>query len=121
MTQYQLHNAVQRCEPDDVKAMIRKGLSLDELDDLGNSPLHWAVLGGYEDIVLILLEAGADPNIISSGGVTPKWSAADFGLTRIEELLTLHGDKINTNEKFDSTSWSVFKSAIGQRLPENEG
>lgn len=82
--------------------------------------LHWAVLGGYEDIVLTLLEAGANPNIMADDGITPKWSAADFGLTEIEELLTAYGGKVATDEKFDKTSWSVFKSALGQELPKME-
>lgn len=120
MSKYILHDAVQRCELADVRLAISKGLNLDELDDFGNSPLHWAVLGGYEDIVMALLESGANPNVISDDGITPKWSAADFGLTRIEQLLTKFGGKITTNDKFDKTSWSVFKSVLGQTLPKEE-
>jgi ankyrin repeat protein len=118
MSNYLLHDAVQRCEPDEVRLRISEGLNLNELDELGNSPLHWAVLGGYEDIVLILLEAGADPNIMSDDGITPKWSAADFGLTAIEQLLTNYGGRISVNEKFDNKSWTVFKTALGQQLPK---
>jgi ankyrin repeat protein len=120
MSKYLLHDAVMRCELTDVRLAISKGLNLDELDDFGNSPLHWAVLGGYEDIVLALLESGANPNVISDDGITPKWSAVDFGLTRIEQLLTKFGGKITTNGKFDKTSWSVFKGALSQTLPKEE-
>jgi ankyrin repeat protein len=120
MSKYLLHNAVQRSELADVRLAISQGSNLDELDDFGNSPLHWAVIGGYEDIVLELLEAGADPNVISSDGITPKWSAADFGLTGIETPLAAYGGKITTDDKFDRISWSMFKDTIGQKLPNIE-
>ena len=33
---------------------------LTSMDDEGNTPLHWAAVGGYVEIVKILLENGAD-------------------------------------------------------------
>ena len=63
---------------------------------------------------------GANPNIFSSDGVTPKWRARDFGLVEIDKLLESHNGKVFTNEDFDRTSFSVFINAIDQPLPENE-
>jgi len=60
----------------------RENLDRDELDDHGNSPLHWAVLGGYTEIVHELLKAGVNPNVYSDDGFTPKWSEIDFGLQK---------------------------------------
>ena len=60
--------------------------------------LHdWAVLRGDLDTVAILLKAGSNPNIISSDGFTPLWSAADFGLDEIFLLLRNYDGKINTD------------------------
>lgn len=117
---YLLHKQVRKCNVTGVKFAIKIGCDLNKLDDHGNTPLHWAVLGGYLNIVKILLEAGANPNTLSNDGITPKWSAADFGLTAIEDLLTRYGGKIATGPGFDEISWSVFKGALGQSLPQEE-
>ncbi|SHN27287.1 ankyrin repeat domain-containing protein [Mucilaginibacter sp. OK098] len=117
---YPIHSNVLKADPEGVLLSIRTGANVDQLDDHGNSPLHWAVLRGDYDIVKILLEAGANPNIISTDGVTPKWSAIDFGLNDIEQLLTSYEGKVLTDHKFDRTSWSVFKDALGQSLPKEE-
>jgi ankyrin repeat protein len=120
MTEYPLHKRILNCDIDGVEALILQGSDLNELDNLGSTPLYWAVLGGYYDIVKLLLKSGANPNTFCSDGTTPKWTAIDFGLTEIEQLLTVYGGKVLTNEKFDKASWSVFKNALGQELPKND-
>lgn len=89
---YPLHEAVLAGELIKVELINYKN-DLDILDDLGHSPLHWAVFGGYLDIVEYLLEKGANPNIIADDGVTPLWRAKDFGLIEIENLLIKYGGK----------------------------
>jgi ankyrin repeat protein len=115
-----LHERVLHSDLDGARSAIISGEDLNELDELGNSPLHWAVLRGDLDMVELLLEEGADPNVMSSDGFTPKWSAEDFGLTEIEDMLTLYGGRTLTDERFNRTCWSVFKGALGQSLPGEE-
>ena len=117
---YPLHEAVLKADSKAVLYLIQAGVPLDELDELGNTPLHWAVFGGYEDIVQILLEAGANPNIFSEDGVTPKWRARDFGLVEIELLFTRYGGRIDTNENFNRNAFRLFNEAIGLPLPQEE-
>jgi len=83
--------------------------------------LHWAVFGGYTDIVQYLLEAGADPNSYAKDGVTPKWRARDFGLIEIEQLLAQYGGEIATNEDFNSNAFQLFNDLMGVPLPKEEG
>lgn len=54
----------------------------------GNTALHWAVTGGYIEIVAVLLSAGADPNQRNRDGVTALWLARDFGLDEIANELS---------------------------------
>jgi ankyrin repeat protein len=114
------HQQVLSGEIENVKAVLTPDTDLNELDELGNSPLHWAVMRGDLDIVELLLSKGANPNVLCSDGYTPKWSAADFGLNEIEELLTSFGGKIATNENFDKVSWSVFKGFLNEPMPGEE-
>ncbi|MCB2406654.1 ankyrin repeat domain-containing protein [Hymenobacter lucidus] len=117
---YPLHEQVIQSDLDGVMKFIAQRAPLDELDELGHSPLHWAVFGGYTDIVRALLQAGACPNVISTDGVTPKWHAEDFGLEDIIELLTVYGGKVQTDSNFNRAAFSVFLGAIGKNLPEEE-
>ena len=117
---YLLHKQVMTGEISNVRSVLSPGVNLNELDELGNSPLHWAVMGGHIDIVELLLRIGADPNIMCSDGYTPKWSAADFGLHDIGTLLDSYGGKILTDHNFDNVSWSIFKSAVGEPMPKEE-
>ena len=34
----------------------------------GATPLHWAAVNGYTEMVKVLLEGGANPNIQNDGG-----------------------------------------------------
>ncbi|MCI1187119.1 ankyrin repeat domain-containing protein [Hymenobacter sp. DH14] len=72
MEKYSLHEKVLEADADGVSSLISAGADLNELDVLGHSPLHWAVFGGYYNIVECLLKAGANPNVLSRDGVTPK-------------------------------------------------
>ncbi|MFB0496642.1 ankyrin repeat protein [Mucilaginibacter sp. OAE612] len=117
---YLLHKQVLTREVLNVESVLPLGVDLNELDELGNSPLHWAVMRGDLDIVELLLRSGANPNVICSDGYTPKWSAADFGLYEIELLLDSYGGKILTDHNFDRVSWSVFKSFVGEPMPEED-
>ncbi|PVU74433.1 hypothetical protein DDW11_06050 [Sulfolobus sp. SCGC AB-777_G06] len=40
-------------------------------EDDGWTPLHWAAFGGHVDVVMVLLEHGADPRIADNGGIFP--------------------------------------------------
>jgi ankyrin repeat protein len=115
-----LHEQVLKSDMDGIRALIANGADLNQLDHLGHAPLHWAVMRGDIETVRILLEAGADPNTLSGDGITPKWSAVDFGLEDIVNLLTEYKGKTATGEGFDNSSWSVFKGALGEQLPEEE-
>lgn len=117
---YPLHEAALSADVKAVLFLIKAGVPLNELDELGHTALHWAVFGGYDDIVQALLEAGANPNVFSGDGVTPKWRARDFDLVEIELLLTQYGGRIDTNENFNGNAFQVFNEAIGLPLPKRE-
>ncbi|AIF81939.1 hypothetical protein I862_06925 [endosymbiont of Acanthamoeba sp. UWC8] len=67
-----------------VASLINK--SIDRIN-----PLAAAAIEGYYDIVKLLLDKGADPNIAANKGVTPLYIAAQNGHVNVVELLLKRG------------------------------
>ena len=91
---YPLHQAVLGCKRDVVEQLLATSIHsihISNLDEFGQTPLHWAVFGGYYEIAELLLKNGADPNAIATDGVSPLWRAEDFGLEGIAELIRQYG------------------------------
>jgi len=62
-------------------------------DWLGYAPLHWACYFGYADVAELLLDSGANPNLISDTARTPLEIAKAMDYDKIAELLRKHGAK----------------------------
>ncbi len=62
---------------------------INEFDEFGYAPLHWAVLNGHEDAASLLIAAGADVNAHDERviGNTPLNDAADGCTLRMARLL----------------------------------
>jgi ankyrin repeat protein len=54
-----------------VQHMGRHGLN-ERDSSYGSTPLHWAIIGGYQEMVRLLLVAGADPTVTDNQGRTPR-------------------------------------------------
>lgn len=90
-----LAEAVQSGSVEAVRRALEQNVgNINGLDQRGHTALHWAVFGGYVEIVQLLLTRGADPNVASRDGITPLWNARDFGLAEIDALLVKHGAKV---------------------------
>lgn len=50
------------------EALLSSRANPSALDNLCRSPLHWAALRQHEDVVQLLLEAGADPTLATTNG-----------------------------------------------------
>jgi len=49
-------------QADIVRNLIEGGADLDEIDDIGHGPCHYASIAGANDALKVLLDAGADIN-----------------------------------------------------------
>lgn len=89
----QLHHAVQDGDIEAVRRLITSGLSLDEFDEIGRTPLHYAVDAESVEIAGLLLDAGADVNAHdeSQVGNTPLAEVAGRCSFEIAELLIING------------------------------
>lgn len=75
---------------DDVLASLNAGASVTVEDELGQTPLHWAVRQNHEAIARMLLERGADASSRGRDGTTPIHVAAGLGSDAVVEMLLSH-------------------------------
>ena len=88
--------ASERGHVDYVRRVVQTGIDVNHVNDLGWTALLEAVLLGdgterYQQVVRILLEAGADPNLGDDNGVRPLQHARDRGLTGVARILEAAG------------------------------
>jgi ankyrin repeat protein len=69
-----LHLAVLRGDRRAIELLLNAGLNVNDIGDMGFTPLHYAYMVGFDDIVQMLIEHGADQNIINEFGDKPHQS-----------------------------------------------
>ena len=62
----------------------------------GNTPLHWAALNGHVEILLLLLQHGADPSILNAAGHDALFEAELNEKTKAAEALLAEGKELET-------------------------
>ena len=77
----------------------------------GMTPLHWAAVKGHKDVVLLLLDRGADLNIACEAGATPLYDAAHEGHIDVVRLFLDRGADPNLANLIGVTAlhWAVHK------------
>lgn len=79
------------------QALIQKGISLDGTDQIGETALYIASQNGFADLVKMLLEAGAKPDLPRTSDLqTPIFIAATNGHTEIVQELIKKGAQVNS-------------------------
>ena len=93
-----------------VASLLRRGAPVNGTDKNGTTPLYKAAVQGETEIVGMLLEAGADPNLESGGEDegTPLCAAASWGHAGIVRLLLQHGADPNLVEKPNQGSMTAL-------------
>jgi ankyrin repeat protein len=66
-----LHIAAIRGDARTISLLLEAGLDPNSIGDMGETPLHYAYSFDHNDVVKILLEHGANPNIRSEFGLLP--------------------------------------------------
>ena len=108
-------------DQDLIDRIIANSSEAEELKDISTetTPLYQAAFNGHNELVELLLEKGADPNIKTKAGTTALMGAAYGGHKRIAELLIAHGADVNVKGEDKGILEYVIKhGATGENLRE---
>ena len=76
-----LHAAVAWGDIRAVRLLVEAGAEIDKLGDMNCTPMYEAIMFGWSDVAEYLIEQGANPDIRSDFGDTPKDLARSNGIT----------------------------------------
>ena len=118
-----LHKAVLKNDAELVTVLIGQGVSVEQRDNDGMTPMFRAAYKGYDQIVRLLLAAQADPNARDKWDNTPIFLAAAGGRITTLELLIENGARIDaTNAHLENPLYSAVrndKASVAQFLLEH--
>jgi ankyrin repeat protein len=115
--------------------LIRRGADIRAKNRRGAEPLHAAVIGvpgsagwdpaGQREVILYLIEAGADPDAAAAGGVTPLQRAVrNRCSSAVEALLSAGADPRLRNDRGSTASdlaqWSTGRGGTGYEVAKAE-
>jgi len=86
-----------------VRALVETGADLTYADEMGRTPLHWAVINGDTSLAGLLISRGASASIPDNSGLTPLWWAVFYRQEPILQLFVMHGIDINERDKASRT------------------
>ncbi|CAG4999495.1 hypothetical protein DYBT9275_02241 [Dyadobacter sp. CECT 9275] len=108
-----LMNAINKNNISLVEQLIQNGADVDELDSNHDAPLVIAAYKGYNQIVKLLLEAGADVRAVDPGmKATALHAAAYAGRTEAARLLIEY--HIDINKQGPYNGYTALHDAIWQ-------
>ena len=92
-----IHDAARDNNIEVLKQQLEAGIDVNVKDKFGDTPLHKAALNGHKVIAELLIEKGANVNVIIASGHLRGQSALDFASvlksTELADLLRKHGAK----------------------------
>jgi len=99
-----IHDAATRGDLADVKRHLQRGADVNATDIAFHTPLHYAAREGHTEIVKLLINSGADMNVVvrrtsfTRHGFTPLHYAAYEGHLDVVKLLVEAGADVNARD-----------------------
>lgn len=88
--------------------LINKGADVNCQDDLGRTPLHYAVFAGHTEFIQLLLKSNANPDIKDDAGTTPLMHAyfknKEIIFSLIEKITDIN---IKDNKNKNALSYAI--------------
>jgi len=88
-----LHFASQQGDPESARYLLEAGADVNSPHPEFGSPLVIAIASGYEDLAMLLLDNGADPNIRDAWGIAPLHYAVHKGVLILNNFMPSETDR----------------------------
>lgn len=88
-----LHTAVSKHQVAVVKLLLQRGANVNGGNDMRITALHLCAQFNYPDLARLLLDSGADPNILTKTGVSPLRLAEANRNERVADVIRSHGGR----------------------------
>lgn len=86
-----------------IKSILKKGANINAKNEIGDTPLHLAIIHANEEVVKFLLNNGADFELANNKGLRSLHMAAYFGRENIVKLLLDKKAQINVLDQDNTT------------------
>ena len=107
-----LHWSSLNNQPDIVETLIFAGATLQPTTRVGGyTPLHLASRSGHAGVVVALLEAGANPDLLTGTGAASLHFAAEANAAGVVNALAGHGADVNIQDGYSSRTPAMFAAA----------
>merc|ERR1719312_68312 len=109
-----LHWAAINNRKEIVQYFLKLGADIDAVGgELMSTPLHWATRQGHCGIIVVLIQAGANPGVRDGEGCAALHLAAQFGHTAIVGYLIAKGQNVNTVDSNGMTPlmWAAYRTS----------
>ncbi|MFW5879569.1 MAG: ankyrin repeat domain-containing protein [bacterium] len=101
------HKLVHKISDPETILLLSKNYNINQSDDFGNTPLHYAILMGDYDIAASLIDAGADLSKINLQGYAPVHLSTIMNNPELTDLIIAKGADINSLSKENYSSMHI--------------
>lgn len=86
-----LHMAAAKGQTEAVVTLLELGAEINAANAIGQGALVWAITEGHPETAVVMVEAGADPDMVGEMEYSGRQAATDYGFTEVLDAIEREG------------------------------